>query len=267
MLRPRARRHSTADPAPGAPDSDIMTSTQQPVGKTQTDQAFELIRWDVLSARLRPGAKLKINDLCARFDLSLGAIREALSRLSADGLVVAHPQRGYRVAPVSRSDLIDLTRARIEIEGLCLADAIANGDLVWEEAVLAAFHRLRHLPELNPKDRVLLDDQWSLAHAEFHSKLTSACTSKWLMRVRAQLFAQAERYRRLSVPHKGDRDVNAEHHELLKAVIMRDVERARMLIANHLNATTKIILDSMEEMEAMEKPAKRARRLRSKVKI
>jgi DNA-binding GntR family transcriptional regulator len=243
-----------------------MTSTQQPVGKTQTDQAFELIRWDVLSARLRPGAKLKINDLCARFDLGLGAVREALSRLSADGLVVAHPQRGYTVAPVSRSDLIDLTRARIEIERLCLADAIANGDLAWEEKVLAAFHRLRHLP-LNPEDGHLLDDQWSIAHDDFHSKLTSACTSKWLMRVRAQLFAQAERYRRLSVPlDTGGRDVNAEHHELLKAVIMRDLERAKAMIANHLNTTTKIILDSMEEKEAMEKSAPPARRLRLKVK-
>jgi GntR family transcriptional regulator, carbon starvation induced regulator len=244
-----------------------MTSTQQPIGKTQTDQAFELIRRDVLSARLRPGAKLKINDLCARFDLGLGAVREALSRLSADGLVVAHPQRGYTVAPVSRSDLIDLTRARVEIEQLCLVDAIANGDVAWEGKVLEAFHRLRHLPELNPKDGLLLDDQWSLAHDDFHSKLTSACTSKWLMRVRAQLFAQAERYRRLSVPlDTGGRDVNAEHHELLKAVIMRDAERARSMIQNHLNTTTKIILDSMEEMEAMEKSATPARRLRLKVK-
>jgi DNA-binding FadR family transcriptional regulator len=53
---------------------------------------------------------------------------------------------------------------------------------------------------------------------------------------------------------------------LLKAVIMRDVERARSMIQSHLNTTTKIILDSTEEMEAIEKSATPAKRLRLKVK-
>src|SRR5690349_1248626 len=137
-----------------------MTTTHRPVWKTQADQAFDLIRGDILTCRVRPGTKLKINDLCTQYDLSLGSVREALSRLGADGLVVAEPQKGYSVTPVSKNDLVDLTHARIEIEALCLADAMAHGDLRWESELLAAFHRLSHLPEKSPEDAAHLDDQW-----------------------------------------------------------------------------------------------------------
>jgi len=223
-------------------------TTQRPVWKTQADQAFDLIRSDILSCRFRPGTKLKINELCAQYEVSLGSVREALSRLGADGLVVAEAQKGYSVAPVSRDDLIDLTRARVEIEGLCLACAIEEGDLRWESEILASFHRLRHLPERDLEHGGRLDDEWSAAHSEFHSALVVACSSKWLLRMRGLLFSQAERYRRLSVPlRREERDVDAEHHELLKAVIARDAARAKKLIAEHLGATTAIILKELDE--------------------
>ena len=57
------------------------------------------MRADLLACRIPPGSRLKIQDLCDRFSVSLGAIREALSRLTSDGLVVSEPQRGFRAAP------------------------------------------------------------------------------------------------------------------------------------------------------------------------
>lgn len=218
------------------------------VGKTQADQTFDLIRSDILSCRFRPGTKLKINELCGQYGVSLGSVREALSRLGADGLVIAEAQKGYSVSPVSRDDLIDLTRARVEIESLCLASVIEEGDLRWESEVLASFHRLRHLPERDVEQGGRLGDDWSSAHHEFHSTLVRACSSKWLLRTREMLFSQAERYRRLSVPlRREDRDVDAEHHEIVKAVIARDVARAKGLIAEHLHATTAIILKALND--------------------
>src|SRR5690349_6839687 len=63
-----------------------------------TQRAYEELRADILSCRIPPGAKLKIQDLCTKFSVSLGAIREALSRLTSEGLVTAEPQRGFRAA-------------------------------------------------------------------------------------------------------------------------------------------------------------------------
>src|SRR5438132_9546483 len=89
-----------------------------------TQAAYEGLRADLLACRIPPGSRLKIQELCTRLSVSLGAIREALSRLTSEGLVVAEPQRGFRAAPISAEDLSDLTRTRIKIESLCLRRAI-----------------------------------------------------------------------------------------------------------------------------------------------
>lgn len=240
-----------------------MLSRTKPSPETQGDRAYRLIRAEILSCRAKPGTKLKISELCTRYEFNLGSVREALSRLGADGLVVAEPQKGYSVTPVSQVDLADLTKARIEIETLCIVDAMTHGDLAWESKILEHFHGLRFLPERSPDDRARMDDEWSVAHERFHTALAAACTNMWLLKVRTMLFEQAERYRRLSIPLRAsDRDVEAEHHGILKAVLARDAELVRKLIGEHLNATTLIIVESLnEEGNLMPAKARRKKRL------
>jgi DNA-binding GntR family transcriptional regulator len=212
---------------------------------TQTDQVFELLRAEILSCRLAPSAKIRINDVAARFDVSLGATREALSRLAANGLVVAEAQKGFTVAPVSRKDLIDLTRTRITIEKLCLASAIAHATIEWESALVAACHRLQRISETELDDPSRLNEGWANAHNAFHTALVAACDSPWLLRIREMLFAQSDRYRHLSVPlRRGHRDVNAEHKAILDATIAGDTDKACALLAEHFSETTRILLES-----------------------
>lgn len=218
---------------------------------TQTDQVFELLRAEILSCRLAPSAKIRINDVAVRYEVSLGAAREALSRLAAAGLVVAEAQRGFTVSPVSRADLIDLTRTRITIETLCLRSAIANATIEWESALVAASHRLQRISETALDDPTRLDDSWASAHTAFHSALVASCDSPWLLRIRDMLFAQSDRYRHLSVPlRRSHRDVNAEHKAILDATIADDADKACALLAEHFNATTQILLDSIPFAEA-----------------
>ena len=115
--------------------------------KTQSDRMFETLRGDILACRILPGSKLRINDIAETSEVSLGAVREALSRLGAEGLVIAESQKGYRVAPLSVEDLRDLTEARVEIEQIALARSIAHGDLDWETNLVAAWHRLSRISE------------------------------------------------------------------------------------------------------------------------
>ena len=85
--------------------------------RSLTSAVQERLRADILSTRLLPGQKLHIAGLAKQFSVSLAAVREALSRLVADGLVQASDQRGFRVSPVSPADLRDVTQTRIDIEG------------------------------------------------------------------------------------------------------------------------------------------------------
>ena len=208
-----------------------------------TQRAYEQLRADILACRIAPGAKLKIQDLCTKFAVSLGAIREALSRLTSEGLVVAEPQRGFRAAPISAEDLQDLTRVRVEIDGLCLRRAIELGDVDWEARLVAAFHRLSRMPERAAGDPARSSDDWAEAHAAFHNALLEGCDSPWLLRLHQQLYDQSERYRRLSVSlAQRRRNIGDEHQKLMDAALARDAEKAVKLLTGHLGATTSILL-------------------------
>jgi DNA-binding GntR family transcriptional regulator len=210
-----------------------------------TQGAYEGLRADLLACRILPGKRLKIQELCTRFSVSLGAIREALSRLTSEGLVVAEPQRGFRAAPISAADLADLTMVRVEIETLCLRRAIANGDVDWEARLVAAAHRLSRTPERDVDDPARSNEDWAEAHSAFHLALVDGCGSPWLLHLHALLYAQSERYRRLSVPFavKG-RNVDEEHQAIVTATLARDVATAVRLLEAHLEATTHILLNA-----------------------
>jgi DNA-binding GntR family transcriptional regulator len=215
------------------------------VYKSMTSRTYERLRNAIITARFKPGEKLRIDALKDELDASLGAVREALARLTSEGLVTAEPQRGFSVSLISRQDLIDLTEARVEIELTCLASSIANGDLAWEGRVLSVAHQLSKLTYA-VRDPSRPDvEKWHLYHRRFHDEITSACTNSWWLRLRKQLFIQSERYRRLSGPFaEYDRDIEAEHRAITDAVLARDTEKARTLLADHLRVTTDILLAS-----------------------
>ncbi len=196
-----------------------------------------------------------IDDLCERLDVSNGAIREALSRLTAESLVTSEPQLGFRAAKISAEQLRDLTRARFEIERICLRLSIEAGDLEWEAALVSAAHRLMSLDEMEADGTV--SEAWSEAHAAFHRALTAACPITTLLRYSQQLWELSERYRRVAVPlSEGGRDLRQEQRELLEAGLARDADRVIALGAEHLETTMRTLLASLEQP----RPAVRTRR-------
>jgi DNA-binding GntR family transcriptional regulator len=219
-------------------------SNEQTSEASLTLVAYRRLREDLLSGRLLPGAKIKISDVGQSLSLNLSAVREALSRLSADGLVIALPQRGFRVAPVSAAELRDLTATRIEIERICLRQAAANPDIAWETGLVAATHQLMRTAKEDPSIPGPSAD-WSSAHKEFHRALIAGCGSVWLIRIHDQLFAQAERYQRLSTLGPAPRrDIDREHRDLADAMLARDAAAASQLIAEHYQKTADLVINS-----------------------
>ena len=110
----------------------------------------------------------------------------------------------------------------------------------------SSLHQLSRLPERDPDDPARLSEAWVQAHATFHQALVGACPNKVKMRIRSSLYDQSERYRRLSVPARGDtnRDTLAEHRAIAEAVLARDLPNATALMADHLNKTTAILLQA-----------------------
>ncbi|MEL6233056.1 MAG: GntR family transcriptional regulator [Pseudomonadota bacterium] len=220
--------------------------------ESQTTQTYEALKSELLDGQFQPGSKLKIDQIRERCNASPGAVREALSRLTSDGLVVSLPQRGFIVAPISADDLVDLTAVRIEIETNCLRSAIEHGDLAWEGRIQAAWHQLKHTP-LIAEDGQTFNRSWTEAHGLFHDALIDACTSKWWLKLREQMFIQAERYRRILVSlAKGRRDVDSEHEGIVRATLARDGDLACKLLEAHLQRTMDHLLEAATPLLAHE---------------
>lgn len=212
-----------------------------------TQATYLRLREAVLSCRLAPGARLNVKELAEQLDTNIGAVREALSRLTSEELVIAEPQKGFRVAPISPADLKDLTATRIEIEGLCLRRAIEQGDAAWEAAVMAAFHRLsKASPPWAAQQPANTGDDWGAVHTAFHETLMSACASPWLLRLRSMLFRQYARYRTVSIAlTAADRDLEGEHRALMDAAIGRDTAGAVGILTAHIQRTADALLDQI----------------------
>ena len=118
-------------------------------------ETYQSLRGGILGGEIPPGDKVRTQELCKRLGVSLGAVREALSQLMAEGLILAEAHKGYTVAPISVDDLKDLTRIRTEIETLCLTWSMEAGKIEWESEVIAATHRLTKTYRIDRSSRRL----------------------------------------------------------------------------------------------------------------
>jgi DNA-binding GntR family transcriptional regulator len=212
-------------------------------GRTQTSVAIDQLRAEIVTGHLRPLEKLRVQFLAKRYGLAASSIREALSRLVTDGLVQVEDQRGFRVSPVSRDDLQDLTETRVGIESLALTRAMELGDVAWESDVIAAYHRLSRAP-VPSAEHPEESKHWSECHRDFHRSLIAACQSEWLLYFCDVLYEQSDRYRMLTIfsdkPYQ--RKAGDEHEQLMNAVLRRDSVAACAMIREHFWETTRLIL-------------------------
>ncbi len=207
-----------------------------------TQGLYERLRSQVLQGQFQPGERLTISELCTALEGNLSAVREALARLSAEGLVLSEPRRGYRVAPITAEGLLSLTEARLRIEAMCVELAIERGDVAWEAEIAAALHGLLRTPR-GEGDAPTLD--WSAVHGRFHRALVAGCNNAWLLQIREGLAVQAERYRWFSMKASGrKRDLDREHREIANAFLAHDVAEAKRLMQNHIQRTTDVLLES-----------------------
>jgi DNA-binding GntR family transcriptional regulator len=230
--------------------------------RTLVSAIYSRVRADILSCRYPPGEKLLIGPLSQRFNVSLASVREALFRLVADGLVHAEDQRGFRVSPLSLADLNDVTETRIELESLALRRSIARGDAAWQAALEQAWANLLAAPHTQPGDEKVHHEAWPVAHGRFHRALVAACGLEWLLRFRAILYEQSERYRRLGLTVTAkSRDTEGEHRALFEAAVRRDADAAAALLADHFRRTANAIAEGYRERGgtlALEPQQKRA---------
>ena len=174
-------------------------------------------------------------------------LREALMRLSGEGLAKNQAQQGFRVMEISLEDLADLTAARCLIEGMVLRESIENGDLEWESRIVAAHHRLERTPQKEDPSSLGQSAAFVGAHYDFHMALCSAAKNKRLIAMVGSLRAASEVYTQWSVQVESPkRDAQQEHKRLLTLSLDRDVDGAVAALNAHLQVTARLVLDAAQ---------------------
>lgn len=213
-------------------EADLAPGAEAPP-EAAGERAYRLIRADILRGKLAPGQKLKLDRLRDAYGAGVSTLRETLSRLTAERLVVAEGQRGFEVAPFSATDLRELASLRLLLEGHAMDHAFRAGDVEWEARVVAAHHKLSQMQDrLRAGDGTVLD-QWRRFDSEFHRTLISACGSRTLMATHAAVFDRYLRYQNLALGFRGDIAVR-EHRGLMEAALRRDAAAARAVLAAHI---------------------------------
>lgn len=220
------------------------------VPRSLTQAVFARIRAEILAGVYEPGARLSPRALATDSNVSMSVVREALTRLAEQGLVIAEPQLGFTVVKLDMDDVRDISALRILIEGEALRQAITHADVEYEARVLADHHRLTRTPAwLDDKERTMTEE-WAQAHTLFHSALLSASPSPRLRDLAETLRETAELYRRWSgmvSREHGRRDVATEHRDLMQAALDRDADRAVGLLSDHINTTAVLLQAYVEE--------------------
>ena len=215
--------------------------------KTVTESVYRRLRTDILWGRLPPEMPLKSDALRSHYQVGISPLREALSRLASEKLVVASGQKGFRVAPLGEDSISDISHTRLVIESAALRKSIKVGDVGWESRIVASHHALSRVPiPKSPGEEV---EMWTRHHRVFHMALISACGSLWQMHFAGLLFDQAERFRIIRAKelsfYEDERDPAEEHQEILESVLDRDSPAALRALERHYKATMKIALAAL----------------------
>ncbi len=213
---------------------------------TASAKAYDFIRSAVLQGRFPPGMRLKEEELTGLCGMSRTPVREALRRLSIEGLVVATPHQGAQVAKMGEEELAEIYALRAMIEAHAAGRAAAR---ITPEAL----DRLRALAvemEAVVEEALTGDDlnaRFTPANSEFHTIIIDAAASPRLAVMGSLVIETPLIFRTLARYSKPELRRSMHHHrELIAAFESRDEDWARSVMRSHIYAAAHAVIRPTE---------------------
>jgi len=222
---------------PSAENTGVKLSNE-----TLASSVYSALKGDIITGKLKPGHKLRLQVLKEDYDVGNSPLREALNRLSANGMVMREENKGFKVSSASAEELRELVRTRCWLEEIALRESIKNGNDEYDERIVLAVHRLSRLTGSETDDYTTPEHQ-SL-HKDFHQAILSECNSGILRKFCSQLQDQSFRYRNLSevlqyrVGHEEE-----EHQKIRDAILDRNADEAVEMLCSHYQVTADILIN------------------------
>lgn len=199
---------------------------------SKADVAYAELRRLILLGALPPGARLPQYELAGSMNMSITPFREAVRRLSSEGLIDLDTHKDARVASISATEARQLFEVRLLLDPPAVEMAAAHRTDDDIAALEAAVDRLRPVTREGGEEALV-------AHREFHRTLYRASHNEVLTRHLDELWDKSGRYRRvgLELPETDEhrqRDLD-EHRQMLELVVAGDGRAAARLMRGHVS--------------------------------
>lgn len=228
-------------------DGTIMTLNKS----TLSEQIYQILRSDILTLQIPLGEKLTLKMLQERFEVSSTPIREALTRLTEDGLVRYYSNIGVNVIQPTEEDLIELYEFMGDLDRLAILYSAKHPDRkeICDKLsfVLSKTHIIEEKEQLLPEDILL----WTSYSDQFHLIFYDYCNNSRLKlaaeKQRSQLTIFSNLYEAQTEPQH---QINQMHEQIFEAYRSGNIQQAGDLMKEHLNDSLEYALTHLRAIHA-----------------
>ena len=218
--------------------ASTITEPLETDGRLLRERVYEQLRHDILTCELMPGAEIREAELAARFEVSKSPVRDALISLEREGLVITIPRQGYRVAPVSISDMLDMFHLRAALERANMERIIRHAS----DGQLEALDQFKHF------NASQWPDGFVSYNKSFHRRLAELGGNPRMRDQLIDLIDLMERAVQISVSnmnHGKPEALVAEHREIIEVIQSRSIKTAQRLAEQHVLAAGKRVSNAV----------------------
>jgi DNA-binding GntR family transcriptional regulator len=211
--------------------------------------AYQRLRRNIVAGTLEPGTILRQQELAERYEISRVPLREAMTRLAAEGLLTSRPRRGYAVMSLKPCEIVEVFELRAVVEehaGYIAARTRTKDDVTQVYQLVLAMELL------DPLSEAYVDD-WCRTNYEFHTRLIGSCQRERLARTAASLRDTVEPYVRFESRLTGDfKNAEQEHREIAEAFAAGDAQGLSQLCKHHVEHTAQRLLQQIRKRSLAE---------------
>lgn len=209
--------------------SDVRSVVRLSKQPSIRDTVTRALRSAIISGEMQPGRVYSAPSLGEEFGISATPIREAMLDLVREGLVVAMPNRGFRVTEVSSHDLAEVTELRLFLEPPAVEKATP---LIPETAFAGLREQADEIVAAAERGDLV---EYLSADGDFHLALLQYAGNERLLALIRSLRSQTRLFGLSSLFERGHLTASAkEHHAIMDAIEARDAARASALVHTHI---------------------------------
>jgi len=212
-----------------------MNNPPATVDSTSKEKIYRQMRRSIIMGHHRPGERLDIEELAARFETSVTPVRDALQMLSQEGLVTIRPRSGYFVASMTVKQLRDLLDLRKILELSAVERATQR---ITPEQISAL--RSVHAGYTGDDDESY--DRYTDENRRFHYYVALASGNRELAEMIGHLHDRLARF--MVLRHAG-KSQEATHARIVEALEKHDIDLARQALLEDIETSRDAILDGV----------------------